>query len=302
MSVELLERREQAERKISELLAEIDGILRQMYVSLLKNDTAESLTEEQAVARLEGFHDYIVVREATGVEHPSLEEFLAVRKDRPGTLLSFGTGVHREVFEDDDAIDDTVSDEDLRDLELEDEIETFEGEGGHLPAQEISAASAESADESDEEEDVAVEATENEVVSPVVKVASPGPVFSSADSATSAPSADSAPEVAEDDKVEEKETEKVEERVPGRIDSAAIVDKEFTDKRGGYNRDQVDDLLDGVSTFLESDHSVEEYGAMVNTLKANQFKTSAFRSGYNPIEVDGFIAAIVAELQNRTSA
>lgn len=100
MSVTLQERRERAEGQIESLLSGMDEMVRQAYESLLERGADyEELTEKQEVARLEGFHDYIIVREETGVEHPRLEEYIEVKKRRGDELISFGTGKHRKPIE-----------------------------------------------------------------------------------------------------------------------------------------------------------------------------------------------------------
>lgn len=97
MSVTLNERRERAEGRIESLLEGMDETVQMVYRTLFERGADyDELTEKQEVARLEGFHDYIVVREETGVEHPGLEEYIEVKKRLGDELLSFSTARHRK--------------------------------------------------------------------------------------------------------------------------------------------------------------------------------------------------------------
>lgn len=320
MSEELRNREAQARSAIETLLTGMDASARELYESLLNDDVNHELTEEQSVAQLEGFHDYVVVREALGVEHPTLNDFLDIRRANPESLLSFGTGRRRaEVAENNDVIDDTVSDEEyanevsyvdaaeeasaVRPEEVltdayaspvshgvvdhtespdEGELNKYVSEGGAVS----DAVSADSPDET-EPDDGQVEtdgedetANEDEIVEDVAD--------------------DETPDESSDE--EEAQESGASKAIPGRIDATAVATKEFATKRGGYNLDQVDDLLDEVAEFLKQEHSVEEYQAMVVHLEANQFKASAFSKGFSQAEVDGFVEAIISELRNRSTS
>lgn len=298
MPSELEDRRTHVEAKIEELLERLDETMRQLYTSLLENDEPGDIPEERAVSRLEGYHDYIVVREATGVGHPSFEEFIEVKKSHPESLLSFGTGAHRLEVDDVDDVDDTVSDE---------EMERFEEEGGQLEDEVISADSPDEAedtegavganeaheveefDDVEESKSVEVEESPNSVVEEVVTPDEEA-VDTSSEEDNSKESSDSSEETPENEKVESQ---------AGRIDSDAIVAKQFTEKRGGYNVDKVDDMLDTLSTFLRNDHTAEEYKVQIDKLKERDLKGSTFRAGFVASEVDGFVTALIGELENR---
>lgn len=282
MSPELQERREQATQKIAHLLKEIDPTLQKLYELRLLQDDDKGLNEEQLVARLEGFHDYIVVREATGLQHPSLANFLEIRKETPEKLISFGTGKHRKLLEgEDEPIDDTVNDEELAQMEaaiLEPEIETPEQET------EVSVENDESHVEETKEPEVPVVNTEDKETHNIF--AGGEEVIISGDEES--PLAETSTEVKEEAS-----------SVPGRLDAQAVSEKEFSEKRGGYNKDQVDDMLDEVVVFLSKPRNVEECEKMKETLESLKLKSSALRSGFNSHEVDGYVSAIIAEIQNR---
>lgn len=283
MSVELEERRAQVEKRMALLLRDIDPTMRELYQTLLEKDAEEGLDEGRQVARLEGFHDYIVVRETTGHEHPSIEAFIAVRKDFPESLISFGAGKRRISLEgEDDPVDDTVADSELGedDAELELEIEVYEDEGGHLLPAEISADSAASPDEVEDEE------VEVEILDETETLAEENLENEKAESPVE----------------EVEDSEKKDTSIPGRINAEAITSKRFSEKRGGYNKDLVDDFLDEVVPFFtEKKYSSEEYDAVIARLKNHSLKGAALRVGFNSQEVDGYVSAMVSELENRKS-
>lgn len=297
MSAELEERRAQVEKRMALLLRAIDPTMRELYQTLLAKDAEEGLDEERKVSRLEGFHDYIVVREATGHEHPSIDAFISVRKNSPESLISFGTGKRRVPLEgDDDPVDDTVADSDLDGEDvLEAEIEAYEDEGGNLPPVVISADSASSPDEADEEDkdNEEDEDIESETLDTVEAI--------SENNDEEAEDNDAVKEVVEDEKVVEPVEEK-EGSTPGRINAEAITSKRFSEKRGGYNKDLVDDFLDEVLPyFTEKKRSDEEYDSVIDRLKNPSLKGAALRVGFNTQEVDGYISAMISEIENRKS-
>lgn len=93
MSASLQERRERVERRLEALLLGLDETVRQVYESLLERGADyDELSPEKSVARLEGFHDYIITREETGVAHPTFSDYLEAKRKFGDEMLSFGTG------------------------------------------------------------------------------------------------------------------------------------------------------------------------------------------------------------------
>jgi DivIVA domain-containing protein len=95
MSASLQERQERVERRLEALLLGLDETVRQVYESLLERGADyDELSPEKAVARLEGFHDYIITREETGVAHPTFTDYLKAKEKFGDEMLSFGSGKH----------------------------------------------------------------------------------------------------------------------------------------------------------------------------------------------------------------
>jgi len=100
MSASLQERRERVERRLEALLLGLDETVRQVYESLLERGADyDELSPEKSVARLEGFHDYIITREETGVAHPTFSDYLEAKRKFGDEMLSFGTGRRSAVEE-----------------------------------------------------------------------------------------------------------------------------------------------------------------------------------------------------------
>lgn len=291
MSEELFARREHVENSIRKLIEPLDDSIKALHIEMLATDPDENLDELQQVERLEGFHDYLVLSEVAKIEHPTLEDFDKYKLDNPEALLSFGSGEHREPLESDNVqVDDTVSDESFEDKNEEEEYEL-----------EVESATNEGMPPTPVNSPEIVPQTPVEDVQDDENLASAGwvkkdeePVTETEDDSSSAEPNDAKTEPSTDTVTDE-------DRVPGRIDSKAVSEKNFERKRGGYSEDDVDKALDNVIKFLDEDHSVEEYESQINELMAIKFSKPIFAQGFNPSEVDGFISAIIAELKNRSA-
>lgn len=301
MSEELRARRDHVEEKIKKLIEPLDSSIKALHNEMLSTDPSENLDELQQIERLEGFHDYLVLTEVAKVEHPNIQDFDEFKLQNPDTLLSFGTGQHREPLESDDVqVDDTVDDVDVP---VSDEDESEEATEVDEALEEARATNEGMPMNPDENPEIVSQ-------SPVVQeedenLESAGWVKSgTSDEAEETEVAEAKDaEVVEENtgKSEEEITEESEERVPGRIDAKAISEKEFERKRGGYPEDDVDHVLDGVIEFFKDEHTAEECEAKILELSTIEFRKPIFAQGLNPSEVDGFISAIIAELKNRAS-
>lgn len=342
MSVTLKERRERAEGRIESLLGNMDEMVRQVYESLLERGADyKELNEKQEVARLEGFHDYIVVREETGVDHPSLEEYIEVKKRLGDELLSFGTGKHRKPIEGEGEAPE-LADEEPAPVFWDDDKSSSEdtppvvvvsrpGSGGqrNTSAPEVTA---------DEPETVEVEAVRPsgrraaqlpvdgngsaEVEAPVEENKVARSIFDDDDDVVissdvaddsegdgSAPAFDDLISADKDERKEEKrfiaqasvETEEDVDTIT-RITPSDIVDKEFSFKMGGLDQDEVDDLLDEVAQFMTSPHDSSVWLEQAKAISKKEFtKKGGFKKGYVPAEVKEFMDALNVELEIRAS-
>lgn len=337
MSASLQERRERVERRLEALLLGLDETVRQVYESLLERGADyDELTPEKSVARLEGFHDYIITREETGVAHPTFSDYIEAKRKFGDEMLSFGSGRH--------STQETVSpvEEAAEELEI---VEEFQ-EPSLVASEEVETTDEDElpsflADESnDSDEVVAVadeepvvddeEEVEGEEVAPVaedeviddnddveaeeVAVAPAEPVASVWEDdeddvviigdEDKAPAAEEAPAPVADEAgfvapVVEKDSKEESKAVAGRINERVIIDQEFSTKLGGYNIDEIDDYLDELAGFFKTSHSAAEYTAKAKDIEGKTFNKKNFKKGFAINEVDNFLDTVILELQNR---
>lgn len=308
MSVTLQERRERAESRIESLLGEMDPMVRMVYESLLTHGADHhELNEKQQVARLEGFHDYIIVREETGVEHPGLEEYIETKKRLGDELISFSTGKHRMPIEGEGPAPVLADEPDEAPAAEEEEVSAEEV----IPAVEVSSEPPATVEapaveapaekpvrsifaEDDEEVVIESENEEEETGGFVARVpeSKPEPDFS---------------ELLEADReVREEEASAIVEADGNdgapRISASDVVDKDFSMKMGGYDQDEVDDFLDETAAFMRASHSPAAWLEHASFLPSKDFtKKGPFKKGYAPAEVTEYLKALQVELEIRAS-
>lgn len=332
MSASLQERRERVERRLEALLLGLDETVRQVYESLLERGADyDELTPEKSVARLEGFHDYIITREETGVAHPTFSDYLEAKRKFGDEMLSFGTGRHSaqesvapveapaqaeveepEVLEEFAETSLVASDE--VEATEEEEVPSFLADDTDEevePVVEDDVVESEEEDASTEEEPVEedvdvsedADADKDEEVAPaasvwddgeddVVIIADETPATEEVKEETKEDAGFVAPVVEDAPKEESKP-------VAGRINERVIIDQEFSTKLGGYNIDEIDDYLDELATFFKSSHSASEYTAKVKDIEEKTFSKKGFKKGFAINEVDDFLDTVILELQNR---
>lgn len=328
MSVSLQERRERAEGRIESLLSGMDETVRQVYESLLERGADyRELTPEKEVARLEGFHDYILTRDETGVDHPSLTDYLETKKKFGNEMLSFGTGKHRDVetaeenhgeqvayVEEPYAVEEDHDDEEVVAEDVHEELPSFLADEDE-PAEELHTddweddVDADTDEESDETEEV-VEESEPEAEETVEESNADedaddateeqestwGSVFDDEDEVVINPTASN--EVVEAPKADVQD-EPVVASTANRINERVIIDQEFATKLGGYNIDEVDESLDLLADFFKGSHSGAEYVAKADEVSKVTFSKKSFKKGFATNEVEEFMEAVVQELRNR---
>lgn len=321
MSATLQERQERAESRIEALLFGMDETVRQVYESLLERGTDyRELTPEKKVARLEGFHDYIITRDATGVDHPSLADYLEAKKKFGDEMLSFGTGKHRdEVIVEAETVEPAEEEVVVVDAPAEESPET-ETLSNDSDKNELPSFLAE--DESDGDNVVSPEADEDSndddepavTAEPEAVVEAPNttvwddddddvvidPVVSDENEAK-APDTQSFDEVINEND-ESEEDAKDEAPKVDQITERIIIDQDFATKLGGYTIDDVDDYLDPLAEFFKSEHSAEEYAAKASEVKNKTFGKKSFKKGFASVEVDAFLDRVSADLEMRAKA
>ncbi len=293
MSADLQERRTRAEGKIKELLSSMDSNVQELYLSLLHDGVEKDhLDDDQEVQRLEGFHDYIIVREETGVAHPSFDDFLKVREENPLKLISFGTGQRRSVEYNEDDLE-TIPDDKMSSLAESGEIEIIGNEEDEVEGFEPDDESEENPVE--EYTDIVQESIAKEHEKDLSSTKQPEESESDKEKEGISTKAESF--FGENSKNDEEDKEKAANRNAGRLTQGAVLEKEFANKTGGYNKDAVDDFFDNVASFMDARHTVEEYSAKIEEMRNTTFKKERFRSGFLPAEVDGFKEAVIGELE-----
>lgn len=310
MSEDLIQRRNTVQDRTTQLLKGLPEDVVYMHQALLNNDPEEHLTELQQIERMEGYHDYVLICEREKIQSPTLDDFISFYERYPDALLSFGTGKHRVTLPHEEVeVDDTVSDEEFDESQ---EVHKAFNEG--MPIPEDDKLNGESSNYHGEPEIVNQEPVVHEAdlknagwsKSDNSDLVQSEPLQNEEENLASSPDkeessifeeqpGDSVEDVTETDETDD------EERVPGRIDAKAVQEKSFTEKRGGYKMDPVDDFLDEITKILETDHPTEDYTKYIDKIKNTQFKLSKFTAGYDKAEVDGFLSAISAELLNRST-
>ncbi|MBC9706686.1 MAG: DivIVA domain-containing protein [Enterococcus sp.] len=318
----------------------MDDMIRTAYLTLLESGADyEKLTEKQEVERLEGFHDYIVVREETGVDHPGLEEYIEVKKRLGDELISFSTARHRSPIEGEGPAPE-LADEDVTEVPETPDVEDTEepvtlvtgapGYGsnfsyhqaiidkaveekvsGRRRAEEVPETTA--VYEAPKEE---APAAENPVTRAIFADDEEEVVISSETDEDAVEDSQDTPDFEEllsADKSERKEEKKfivqatVEtdediESTP-RITPSDVIDKDFTIKSGGYDQDSVDDFLDDVAKFMSSAHDVSDWLDKAEAFEHQEFdKVRGFmKKGYVISEVKEFTDALKVEFEIRAS-
>lgn len=300
MSLSLQERELRAEGRIESLLLGLDETVRHAYESLLERAADHAtLTPEQRVARLEGFHDYIITREETHVEHPSLSEYILVKQKFGDMLLSFGNGKHRIPIEGEDTVVGThtpvVEDVEVDDNQSHDDSELHEqiesaleqepevvlvGEVRDVDVENLVLQEDEEATQDEDQSETLGETFDDEVLD-----TNEVPVFTDEDDVLIDPDSDT---------VEETESD------VDRITPSVISDKDFAYKIGGYSVNDVDEYLDDLVAFFDrKDLSAKDYEDKISELEHVSFPKKSFKKGFIPIEVDEFLVEVTNELRLR---